>query len=258
MKISPFSTCMLIATLATSKNQAEAGLPSGQLAASVTRGLATGAISTGIKNIVSGLRHEVHDDACFVSFDLNSLPDGQYKTQRLPSAIVKKAMRDFHVNFGSNAMATACIDKVLGVTKNNAIRNLQQLALPVICSGVAQEVLSEVQIPRQLKEAISYCAFFAGSVAQGKAAVTSGFGIAGFFAGSSLVKHLGRNREASANQGVSVAAASGFMAIGSCKKTDSATAESYNNYIRQRYGLKPGEKFWAGPDGSIFVPVARP
>jgi hypothetical protein len=258
MKISPLSTCVLITAVATSKNQAEAGLPSRRLITPIARGLATGAISTGIKHIVSGLVQQVNDDTRVESLNLNSPGDVQSKPQRSPSAIVKNAMRDFQLNFGSNAIATACVDKVLGVAKTNAIEDLQQQAFPFVCMGVTQEVLREVKIPQQLKNTISYCAFYAGSVAQGKAPVATGLGIAGYLAGSSLVNHFGRNRNAIANDGVSAAAASGFMARDSGKTPDIATADSYDNYIRQRYGLKPDEKFWAGPDGSIFVPVARP
>jgi hypothetical protein len=255
MKISSLSTCMLIASAATSKNQAEAGLPSGRFIAPVARGLATGAISTGIKNIVSGLQRELNENVCVESFDFNSSGASQNNTQRSPSVVVKKSVRNFRLNFASNAMASACVDKLLGATTNEVMKNMQKLALPIACMGVTQEVLGNVSIPPQLRDTISYCAFFAVSAAQSKAPVSTGLGITGFLAGASLVKHVGCNRGASANQGVSASAASGFMDPGSGKTIGNATANSDDDYIRLRYGLKPGEKFWAGPDGSIFVPV---
>lgn len=258
MKISSLSTCLFVASAATSKNQAEAGLPSGRFAAPVARGLLTGAISAGVKNIVSGLQREVNEDARVESLDLNFSENGQYKTRRSPSAIVKKAMRNFPVNFGSNAIATACVDKMRGVTRKEAVKNLQQLALPVACMGITQEVLSDVQIPRQLKEILSYGAFLAGGVAQGKAPVSSGLAISGFVAGASLLKSFGKNGGAIDTQGVSESAASGFMAPKSSKTSDGAAAGSYDDYIRKRYGLKEDEKFWTGPDGSIFVPLSTP
>lgn len=249
---------MLIASVATSKNQAEAGLPSGRFIAPVARGLATGAISTGIKKIVSGLQRELNENVGVESFDFNSSGADQNKTQSSPSAIVKKSIRNFRLNFASNAMASACVDKLLGATTNEVMKNMQKLALPIACMGVTQEVLGNVRIPPQLRDTISYCAFFAVSAAQSKAPVSTGLGITGFLAGASLVKHVGCNRGASANQGVSASAASGFMDPALGTNPDSATTDSYDNCIRQRYGLKPDEKLWAGPDGSIFVPVTTP
>lgn len=260
MKISPLSTLMLIASAATSKNQAEAGLPVGKFAVPFSRGLCTGAISTGIKNIVSGLHRATKEDVCI-----------QNKTRHSPSVMVKKAIQNFPVNFASNAVATACVDKMFGVTKRQAVKNLQQLALPVACMGITQEILSEVVMPRPAKNALAYCAFLAGGVAQGKAPVSTGLAISGFVAGASIVKSFGNNGGANtidsrkntlnksmSTQGVSASAASGFMAPESSKTSDGAAVGSYDDFIRNRYGLKEGEKFWTGPDGSIFVPLPTP
>lgn len=271
MKISPLSTALLVASAATSKNHAEAGLPSGQFVAPVSRGLLTGVISTGIKNIVSGLHRATKGDVCIENSDLNPVDNIQNRTRHSPSLIVKKTIRNFPINFGSNAVATACVDNMFGVTKRETVKSLKQLALPVACMGVTQEILNEVRIPRQLKDTLSYCAFLAGGVAQGKAPVSTGLAISGFVAGALLVKSLGNNGGATtigskkntlnksmSTQGVSESAAGGFMAPESSKSSDGAAPGSYDDYIRKRYGLKEGEKFWTGPDGSIFLPITTP
>lgn len=271
MKINPLPTLLLIASAATSKNQVEAGSPLGKFVAPVSRGFLTGAISTGVKNIVSGLRSAVHENASIEYADLNSVENSQINIRHSTPVKVKKAIRNFPGNFGSNAVATAYVDKIFGVTKKATVKNLRQLILPVACTGIIQEVLSEVPIPRQLKDTLSYCAFLAGSVAQGKAPVSTGLAISGFAAGASIVRSFGNNggakaidskknvsNESLSTPGVSASAASGFMAPESSKTSDGAAAGSYDDYLRKKYGMKEGEKFWEGPDGSIFVPLPTP
>lgn len=209
MKINPLPTLLLIASAATSKNQVEAGSPLGKFVAPVSRGFLTGAISTGVKNIVSGLRAAVHENASTEHADLDTVENSQIN------------IRHFPVNFGSNAVATAYVDKIFGVTKN--------------------------------------------------ATVSTGLAISGFAAGASLVRSFGNNGRAKAidskknvsneslsTPGVSASAASGFMAPESSKTSDGAAAGSYDDYLRKKYGMKEGEKFWEGPDGSIFVPLPTP
>ena len=141
MKISPLSKCMLVACVATSKNQAEARLLPGGIGLSVSRGLVTGAISTSVKNIVSGLQGQFHEDTPVEQSKLKASDDSQNNGQRSPSAIVEKALRKFPLNFGSHVVATASVDRIFGVTKRGSIKNLQQLALPIVCMGITQEIL---------------------------------------------------------------------------------------------------------------------
>lgn len=271
MKISPLPTLLLVASAATSKNQVEAGLPLGKFVAPVSRGLLTGAISAGVKNIASGLRIATHDNSSIENTNPNLVENSQINIRHSIQVKVKKAIRNFPLNFSSNAVATVYVDKIFGVTKKATVKNLKQLALPIACMGITQEMLSDVQVPRQLKDALSYGAFLAGGVAQGKAPVSTGLAISGFVAGASLVKSFGNrggakainsqknaSNESLSTQGVSASAASGFMAPASSKTSDGAAAGSYDDYIRKRYGMKAGEKFWEGPDGSIFVPLPTP
>lgn len=267
MKISPLFTGLLLASATTSKNQAEAGLPLGQFAAPVSRGALTGAICVGVKNIVSGLHKAIHQDVRIQDIDLNFEDNSQHNTRHSPADIVKKAIQNFPVNFSSNAVATTYVDIIFGVAQTGTIKNLQQLVLPVACMGMTQEILSEAPMPQQSKDALAYCASLVGALIQGKEPVATGLTISGFVAGVSLAKSFGNKggantrdlqkntlNKSKSNPGVSASAASGFMAPQSSKTPDRAAAAGYDNYIRERYGLKEGENFWTGPDGSTFLP----
>lgn len=271
MKISPLPTLLLVASAATSRNQVEARLPAGKFIAPVSRGLLTGVISTSVKNIVSGLLASTNNNTSIENTNPNPVKNSQINIRHSTQVKVKKAIRNFPLNFSSNAVATVYVDKIFGVTKKATVKNLKQLALPIACMGITQEMLSDVQVPRRLKEVLSCGAFFAGGVVQGKAPASTGLAIAGVVAGASLVKSFGNrggvkaidsqknaSNESLSTPGVSASAASGFMAPASSKTSDGAAAGSYDDYIRKRYGMKAGEKFWEGPDGSIFVPLPAP
>jgi hypothetical protein len=243
MKISHISTGLLLASAATtSKNQAEAGLPMNQFAAGA-RGLCTGAISAGVKNIFLGIQAAAEGS-----------PQNQVQTQ--PSNLATKALKNFPVSFGATAVATTLVDKLFAVPPATSVNHVQQLALPIASMVITKEILSHSEMPPQVKEALSYGAFWGGRLVQGKNPVTSAVAISGFAAGASLIKSLSNNTSQANSVGVSKSAASGFMAPDSSKGSEKASVESYDRYIKERYGMNQDDKFWGGPDGSLFIPIS--
>lgn len=256
MKASSIITATLLASATTSRNQVEAGLPPVNFAGPVSRGLCTGAISSGVRNIVNGWQEAFNQ-----GHPTNS-------TQTQSPGIVRKAICNFPVSFTSNAVATAYVDRLFSISKKATVKNVAQLALPIASMELARGALDKSSMPKPVKESLAAGAFFAGAVAQGKAPVATALSISGFMAGASVVKSIS-NRQVDKPQtdlqettetskvvsGLAASATSGFMAPASSKVSDKSTVKSYDDYIRRRYGMKEGEKFWMGPDGSIFVPI---
>lgn len=266
MKISTVFTGALIASAATSRNQSEARLPSARFSVPVSRGLCTGALSTGVKNIVNGWKDAFDTGAAahnqtVVDVELSSASNTN------SSGVVRKAMRNFPLSFGSNAVATTYVDRLFSVPRKATVKNIAQLALPIASMELTKEVLSETRIPKPAKEALAVGAFWAGAIAQGKAPVTTALSVSGFVAGASMTKaYSNRPKQKQGvkvdlqsqpvdSVGVSASAASGFMSPASSRSSDQSSPASYDDYIRQRYRLKEDAKFWEGPDGSVFVPL---
>lgn len=268
MKVSQVFTGLLIASVTTSKNQAEAGLTVDKFVAG-SRGVCTGAISTGVRNIISGL-YEAKEGASTEYLKSKNVEASQNKTQHCASSIAKKAMRHFPISFGATAVATIGVDKLFGVTRKANVKNIKQLALPIASMGITKEILRDTGIPQQAKDALAYSAFWAGRLAQGKDPLTAAVTVSGFAAGASLLKSFGNaiantsdlqqntSNESITTQGVSTSAASGFMAPESCEASDKAAVDndSYDNYIKERYRINKEDHFYPAPDGSLFVPIS--
>jgi hypothetical protein len=246
-----FTAGLFLASAATSKNQVEARLPIDKGVAAV-RGASTGAIAAVVKNIASGLSEAAKGGASTENKKPKDVAASQDKTQDDPLRSAKNAIKNFPVGFGANTVATAFVDKAFGTPKNTP-KNIQELLLPMLSMGVTKELLKDAGIPQTAKEALAYGAFWGMKVVQGKGPLTSGLAVSGYAAGAKLVTSLGND----SNESKSTAAAlSGSMAPESSKELDKAGAGSCDDYIRGRYGMKEREKFWTGPDGSIFCPIS--
>jgi hypothetical protein len=259
MKVNLFLTGVLCASAAGSRSQVEAKSPVNHFSAPLTRGMTNGAICTGVKNIFTGIldasKAGVPSQSSF-----SRKTETLVTTQRdSPASMAARAIKGFPLSFAANVVSTSFVDRLFAVPREVRHQNLKNLALPIAAMAVAKEVLSDAPLPPQVKEVLAYGAFCAGNIAQGKDPLRTVITVTGFAVGAKAVQnHLAAAKAATqkpSEQGVSASAVSGFMAPSSRKTSDNASARSYDDFIRQRYGIKEGVKFWEGPDGSIFVPL---
>lgn len=268
MKIGPVLTGVLVASASSSHSQAEAKLPFGKGGIPLSRGLCTGAISSGVKSLVADLQ-AAYEEGQTQEID-QPLGDIQNSTRVEGKGVIRRAAKNFPLSFSANAVATTYVDKLFCVSKKATVKNIVQLALPIASMELTREALTEAKIPKAAKEALSISAFWAGAMVQGKAPVTSALSITGFVAGASLSKSIRARWHSKADEdhllakdskptpGVSASAVSGFLSPAASETKNKAAPASYDDFIRQRYGMKEGEKFWMGPDGSVFVPIDKP
>lgn len=206
------------------------------------RGACNGAVSTAVKNIAGALQE-------------NKTNAPEEHSQSLLPQIGHKAARAFPVSFCSNAISTAVLDRLFKVSIADTVKNMDELVLPVACSEIAKELLSDVKMSPHAKAGLAYGAFWAGRLAQGKDPVKSAIAVSGFAAGATLVKSLSHQSRAQ-TQGLYSSAVSGFISPDTQSASDASHPKSRDDFIRERYNLQPHDKIWEGPDGSLFLPAS--